>query len=91
MTRARWRGLEKVLMQVLPTATILNIKKLLAAVIRRARAAASAVKSASFLCLEFMLDVFYWLKVRYQDQEYIEIKCFSGLAKPFGLGIAEVK
>jgi IS5 family transposase len=77
MARARWRGLKKVLMQVLLTATVLNIKKLLAAVVRPVKGAVSAIKSSDFLYLTFMIDVFYWLKARYQRQEYIEIECFS--------------
>jgi transposase len=49
MARARWRGLKKVLMQVLLTAIVLNIKKLLADVARRAKKAVISVKSANFL------------------------------------------
>jgi transposase len=56
MARARWRGLKKVLIQVLLTATVLNIKKLLAAVFQQAKGAVSAVKSSDFLCMAFIID-----------------------------------
>jgi transposase len=91
LARARWRGLKKVLMQVLLTATVLNIKKLLAAVFRQAKGAVSAVKSSDFLCMAFIIDVLYWLKACCQRQEYIKIECFSGLTKPLGHSVAEVK
>lgn len=48
MRRARWRGLTKVLMQVLITATILNIKKLLNITLRPVQAAISACKTVIF-------------------------------------------
>jgi transposase len=68
MARARWRGLAKVLMQVLLTATVLNIKKLLTAVTRQTKGAVAAAKSTNFLCVAFIIDVFvsaeYVLSIR---------------------------
>jgi hypothetical protein len=58
MARSRWRGLVKVLMQVLLTATVLNIKKLLTAVTRQTKGAVAAAKSTNFLCVAFIIDVF---------------------------------
>ncbi len=87
MARARWRGLAKVLIQVLLTATVLNIKKLLTAVFRQAKGAVSAVK----LRMAFIIDLLYWLNGSYQQQEYVKVECFSGLTKPLGHSVAEVK
>jgi transposase len=72
MARARWRGLKKVLMQVLLTATVLNIKKLLAVLARRVKGAVAFVKSASFLFTAVMTGVLYWLKVCCKNQECVE-------------------
>ncbi|MCJ7728928.1 MAG: transposase [Sedimentisphaerales bacterium] len=76
MARARWRGLAKVLMQVLLTATVLNIKKLLVAITRLAKGAVAAVKSANVCCAALIIDVFvsaeYILSIRRacRDKDY---------------------
>jgi transposase len=84
MARARWRGLAKVLMQVLLTASVLNIKKLLAAVARCAGRAVMSVKSATFLFTAVMTGVLYWLYTCCKSQEYVEIECFSRITKALG-------
>lgn len=88
MARARWRGLKKVLMQVLLTATILNIKKLLTAVARLAKRAVMSVKSANFLFTAVTTGVLYWLNMCCQRQGYIDIECFSRIIIPRGYCIA---
>jgi transposase len=50
LARARWRGLSNVLMQVLVTAAVLNIKKLLNSIVHTARRAVLSVENA---CLKF--------------------------------------
>jgi hypothetical protein len=84
MTRARWRGLAKVLMQVLLTATVLNIKKLVTAAARQARRAVVSVKSANFLCRSVITGVLYWLKMCCQLQENVETEYLLWITKPPG-------
>jgi IS5 family transposase len=91
MARARWRGLKKVLMQVLLTATVLNLKKLLAAEFRQAKGAVAALKSAGFLCTAAITCVLYRLKTCFQQQENVEKEYFSRITKPLRHSVAEVK
>lgn len=87
MARARWRGLVKVLMQVLLTATVLNIKKLLTSVARKAKRAVVSVELANFLFTAVITGVLYWLKTCCQPQENLETECFLRVTKPLGHSI----
>jgi hypothetical protein len=78
-------------MQVLLTATVLNVKKLLTAVARRTKGIVSAVGSSNFLCMAFTIDVLYRLNACYQQQECVKIECSSGITNPLGHSIVEIK